>query len=126
MSRRGAPCASIRSSRCDTSEGSRTMADWRDAITERLTGLRLHPTRAAEVVEELAQHLEDRYQELRAAGVRDAEARATALAELDAPGFLADRLEGSERLVDLEPIAPGSNASRAGANIWHDVRYALR
>ena len=59
------------------------MADWRGDIRRRLADARLSPAREAEVVEELSQHLQDRYDELRAAGADDVTARATALAELD-------------------------------------------
>jgi hypothetical protein len=41
------------------------MVDWKHEITQRLAELKLEPTGEAEIVEELAQHLEDRYQELR-------------------------------------------------------------
>ena len=56
------------------------MPDWRYAIGRRLDGLRLPPTREAEVVEELSQHLDDRRSCARAAEDR---ARRDALAELD-------------------------------------------
>ena len=35
------------------------MIDWKKEIRQRLAGLKLKPTREAEIVEELAQHLED-------------------------------------------------------------------
>jgi hypothetical protein len=38
--------------------------DWKDAIRERLASAKLDPVSEADVVEELAQHLDDRYQEL--------------------------------------------------------------
>jgi len=40
------------------------MPDWNEAIRERLRGLNLDGAREAEIVEELAQHLGDRYAEL--------------------------------------------------------------
>ena len=40
------------------------MRDWKEEIRQRLADLRLAPTREAEIVEELAQHIEDRYAEL--------------------------------------------------------------
>jgi len=56
------------------------MSDWRHAIARRLEGLHLPPTREAEVVEELSQHLDDRYRELRSAGASEATARSEAIA----------------------------------------------
>jgi hypothetical protein len=38
-------------------------------VRGRLSGLRLSPTREAEIVEELSQHLDDRYRELIAGGI---------------------------------------------------------
>lgn len=45
------------------------MPDWRTEIRSRLAALRLAPTREIEIVEEMNQHLEERYRELRAEGV---------------------------------------------------------
>jgi hypothetical protein len=39
------------------------MPEWKEEIRDLLAGLKLAPTREAEIVEELAQHLEDRYEE---------------------------------------------------------------
>lgn len=58
------------------------MPDWKQEILSRLASLKLEPAREAEIAEELAQHLEDRYQELAAGGATEDEARRLALAEL--------------------------------------------
>ena len=44
------------------------MIDWKPEIRQRLAELKLAATREAEIVEELAQHFEDRYAELRTGG----------------------------------------------------------
>jgi hypothetical protein len=44
------------------------MPEWRPEILRRLGPLRLSPAREEEITEEIAQHLDDRYQELLAAG----------------------------------------------------------
>ena len=59
------------------------MADWRALVRERLAGVPLDPADEIDIVEELAQHVEDRYRDLRAAGVADAEAHSRSLAEID-------------------------------------------
>ena len=41
------------------------MPEWNDDLRRRLATLRLSPTREAEMIEELSQHLDQRYQELR-------------------------------------------------------------
>ena len=40
------------------------MPDWSHDLRRRLSELRLSPAREAEIVEELSQHLDDRYEEL--------------------------------------------------------------
>ena len=44
------------------------MPEWGPEIRARLSTVRLSPAREAEIVEELSQHLEDRWRELIAAG----------------------------------------------------------
>jgi putative ABC transport system permease protein len=58
------------------------MPDWKDAIRKQLAGLHLAPTREAEIVEELAQHAEDRYRELQSGGATEPEGRRVTLDEL--------------------------------------------
>ena len=57
------------------------MPDWTDEVRARLSSLRLSPTREREIVEELSQHLEDRWRELLSAGASPDEATETTLAE---------------------------------------------
>src|SRR5262245_51031944 len=101
------------------------MPDWKPAIRSRLASLRLAPTRENEIVEELSQHLDDRWRELVAGGLSDEEAAAQALA-----GLRGDRLV--EQLAPLrqahapDPITPGVPSTRAVADLWQDVRYAVR
>jgi len=89
------------------------MSDWRHAIGQRLEGLRLPPTREAEVVEELSQHLDDRYRELRAAGASESTARSEVIAELDGADLVRE-LTGVEARA-VEPLSLGSPTAVAGA-----------
>ena len=50
------------------------MPDWKSLVRERLAPLRLKPTAESDLAEELAQHLEDRYRELRSGGASEEEA----------------------------------------------------
>ena len=104
------------------------MPDWTNEIRERLTVLRLAPTREAEIVEELAQHLDDRYEELLANGLTEVEAFRAALAELSEDHSLLRELRRVERrLVTPEPITSGANwRNKIVANLWQDVRYGAR
>jgi putative ABC transport system permease protein len=101
------------------------MPDWRHAIARRLEGLRLRPTREAEVIEELAQHLEDRYREDLSAGASEERARRDALAELDEANLVRE-LTGIDR-TQSEPLALGGGSrDRLAAGLWQDVRYGAR
>jgi predicted permease len=58
------------------------MPDWKAHIRPRLASLRLSPTRENEIVDELAQHLDDRWRDAMAGGATDDEATRVALAQL--------------------------------------------
>jgi putative ABC transport system permease protein len=79
------------------------MPDWKQEVQSRLRGLRLKPAREAEIVEELSQHLEDRYEEAQRGGATEAEAYQAALLELTESDLLAQELRGVERAVRVEP-----------------------
>ena len=70
------------------------MPDWSGEIRRRLSAVRLPPEREAAIVDELAQHLEDRYQTLLASGQP------------------AD--EAAEVAVAAEPVAPAAAAQETG------------
>jgi putative ABC transport system permease protein len=99
------------------------LPDFRRVIDRRLTPLRLAPTRRAEIVEELTQHLHDRYAELRAAGMSGAEAEHESLAELTR---LARQLAGVEAPVLLDPPVLGAGGRTMLKTVPNDIRYALR
>ncbi len=103
------------------------MPDWKEAIRQQLAGLKLAPTREAEIAEELAQHAEDRYRELQNGGATEAEARRIALEELGGHELLARELRSVERLNVAEPIVVGAgNNGGILASVWQDVRYGFR
>jgi hypothetical protein len=66
------------------------MADWRALVRARLAPLALPPTTELDVIDELAQHLDDCYTHALGAGVTPEEAAARVTAELDSAEFLAD------------------------------------
>lgn len=68
------------------------MPDWRALIRGRLAGSGLDPTTEIDVIEELAQHVEDCYDELRRGGVAEADAEIRSLAELDGHDLLPSLL----------------------------------
>ena len=102
------------------------MSLWRRELIERLASLGLKPELEAEIVEELAQHLDDRVEDLVAQGVEPAAARAAALADLDSPGELARRLE---EIVPHPLNLPTPGAPARGRWVqacWQDVRHSVR
>jgi predicted permease len=98
------------------------MPDFRRVIDRRLARLRLAPTRRAEIVEELSQHLHDRYRELREGGLPAADAERESHAEL---ARLARQLAGVEAPVPLDPPVPGAGGTML-KTVPNDIRYALR
>jgi predicted permease len=103
------------------------MDKWRQEILKRLASLKLAPAREAEIVEEVAQHLEDRYQELLAAGATEEEARCAALEEVNEADILERGLRKVEQVAKDEPLTPGvDRGSNFLASVWQDLRYGLR
>jgi predicted permease len=102
------------------------MPEWESEIRTRLAGLRLAPERELELVEELSAHLEDEYQERRAAGATPEEARRLALAGLQEPGGLAGQLRPLRQARTPEPIPPGAPPRRLLGDLGRDLRYGLR
>jgi predicted permease len=102
------------------------MPDWKSHIRTRLASLSLSPTREAEIVEELSQHLDERYEELRAQGTSDAEARRLALEELRDHETLARYMRPLRQAHVPTPITPGAPARFLPGDLWQDIRYAAR
>lgn len=110
------------------------MPEWKQEIRRRLAGLKLEPTREAEIVEELTQHLDDRYEELLAAGATDDAASREALAELSDSSLLAElsdhelqaQLRRVERRAHPEPVVLGARRRNLMADLWQDLRYGIR
>ena len=108
------------------SPGTRSTGDWVDQLRGRLAELRLTPQREAEIVEELSQHLDDRYEELRANGSSDADARRLAVEELSEAGGLTERMQGLSQARTPAPIVHGQHGGGLLRGVWQDLRYAVR
>ncbi len=94
------------------------MPDWKAEIRKLLAGLRLEPAREAEIAEELAQHLDDFYQESLRDGATEEEARCAALAELKESRRLGAELRRVEHTVRHEPSVWGANAREVHAGTF--------
>jgi putative ABC transport system permease protein len=102
------------------------MPEWIEHLRPRLAALRLSPTREAEIIEELSQHLDQRYEELRAAGASDGEARRLAIDELRGPDALAHQMRTLRQARVPESITPGAPGGRLLDDLGQDLRYAAR
>jgi predicted permease len=102
------------------------MPDWKPLIRARLLSLRLETAREHEIVEELAQHLDDNYRELRAAGTSHEDAMRMAVDEIDDRGLLARELRPLKQASVTPAAVPGAPARRLLPDLWQDVRYAVR
>src|SRR5215813_14850205 len=103
------------------------MPEWKREIRERLAVLKLEPAREAEIVEELSQHLEDRYAESLASGATPEGASRAALAELCDNESLARELSQVERAISQEPVVLGANGRiNMLGGLWQDLRYGAR
>lgn len=99
------------------------MPDWRKQVQRRLAGSALDAATESEVAEELIQHLDDRYSELRGRGVPEAEALRTVLAELDADGSDFGERVAHHRVRRREREVIGAHGL---SGVVGDVRYAVR
>jgi putative ABC transport system permease protein len=102
------------------------MPDFRDDIRQRLAGLKLDPAREAQIVDEMAQHLEDRYEELRRRGQSETAARAATLEELNEMNVLEAELRPERNRAAASEITLGRSRGRWLESVAHDLRYALR
>jgi putative ABC transport system permease protein len=103
------------------------MPDWSQPIRERLQGLKLEGAREAEIVEELSQHLDDRYRELVSGGRSEDKAAAAAIEELETGDFLARELRKTRQPIDGQRAALGAGGpADLFGGIRQDLKVALR
>jgi putative ABC transport system permease protein len=102
------------------------MPDWAQHVRPRLSSLRLSPAREAEIVEELSQHLEDRWQELIASGVSREEATRLTLADFREGNLLARYLAPLRQSQTPPAIAPGAPRGSLWSDLRQDLLYAGR
>ncbi|MFN2508061.1 MAG: ADOP family duplicated permease [Chthoniobacterales bacterium] len=103
------------------------MPDFRHEIRKRLAELRLSPTREAEIVEELSQHLEDQYEQALTAGATEDEAGRAVLRDLHVPDLLGRELRGVERRASQNPLPMGTQKkTNMIGDLGQDLRYGLR
>jgi len=103
------------------------MPEWKQEITQQLAGLNLSATREAEIVEEVSQHIDDRYCELVTGGATEEESRRIALEEISEEKLLAKGLERVEHTAPHKPVVLGAMGKRnILVDLWQDLRNGLR
>src|SRR6202012_5629289 len=109
------------------------MPDWKMELRSRLAHLRIEPARETAIIEELSQHLDDRYEDLLISGIREPEARQKVLEELKDSELLAAALPRAERRYGEYAIPPAPTSSSFGDRLAYllqmlrqDLTYTLR
>ena len=102
------------------------MPDWTEELRRRLSPLRLSPTCEADIVDELSQHLDDRWRELIAGGAWPDEATRLTLAEFRDGNLLARHLAPLRLAHQSASITPGAPARHMLGDLGQDLRYAWR
>ena len=99
--------------------------NFQQMVREKLRDSGLEPTREAEIVDEVSQHLRDRYELHVRNGVAAEEAERMVAAE-----FRQRDLEHELRVTErkwVEPVALGSDKGEGFfTGLWQDIRYAMR
>ena len=100
--------------------------DWHAFVRERLGDITGDASRDTEIVEELAQHMASRVDELRGAGATEDDAASRVIAELIGSTELARAIRRAERQRPAAPVPPAFSATRLLSDLGKDIRYALR
>src|SRR5580698_5320668 len=104
------------------------MPDWKNLVRRRLAALHLAALAESDLAEELAQHLEDRYRDLTAAGTPPNDAYRQVIAELDDGHPLRAGIPTERRgpHPDAVPATAETGLGSFLGSFWRDFRYALR
>ncbi len=98
--------------------------DLQKSVREKLRGCELSPVREAEIVEEVSQHLRDRYESHRSNGATEEEAERRVAAELEERDLARELRRVEQRWND--PVTLGAEGGSFWAGLWQDVRYGAR
>jgi hypothetical protein len=103
------------------------MPDFKSEIRTSLAALNLSPVREEEIVEELSQDLQERFEDALSHGASEEEARQLVLNELTVPESIDKELKGVEQPVRSTDLAIGADKRRNRfAGFWDDIRFGLR
>jgi putative ABC transport system permease protein len=102
------------------------MPEWKQEIQKQLGMAKLEATREAEIVEELAQHMELLYEELLRDGATAEEARRAILEEFSENESLAQEIQQVERAAPPDSIFLETGRKHMISDLWQDIRYGFR
>ena len=102
------------------------MSRWNEHLRPRLAPLRLSPAREAEIIEELSQHLDERFEDLRRAGTGEPEASRLAIEELLESDTLARHMRSLRQAQVPPPVQTGEPRRALFGDLRQDLRYAAR
>ena len=102
------------------------MHDWSELIRSHLASLQIDPAREADIVDEIAQHLDQRYEELRARGVAEDQARRLLTEELREPEALSMQMSRLRQAHSPRPLTPSTGRGVIFDGLWRDLRIAVR
>ena len=103
------------------------MPDFKSEIRQSIAELNLPPEDEAEIVEELYQHLEERFEKALSEGASEEEAKQLVLEELSQPDSLGAELKRVKMPSHDTPLTIGVNRRRQRfAGFWDDIRFGLR
>lgn len=102
------------------------MPDWTEQLRSRLAGLRLDSAREVEIIEELAEHLDQRYQDLRSSGLDHAGATDLVNRELLDDETFAEYMKPLRQANVPPPVTPGRTGGRLLDDLRQDLRLAAR
>ena len=103
------------------------MRNWKTEVRIRLDNLKIPPTRLASIVEEVGQHLEDRYAHLMRNGLTEEHADRIVLQELNETDVLSREVTQLSRTGNREPAVFGAGGRGWGVDAFRqDVRYGIR
>ena len=102
------------------------MPEWKQEIAKRLAGANLRAEREAEIIEELSNHLQDRYDQLQSEGTAHEEACREVLAELDFTD-LRSEVRDTESTASQNFVPAGAAPTGQWfSDFLQDLRYAAR
>ncbi len=103
------------------------MRDWKNIVRTRVAAVHPEATGEADLIDEIAQHLEDSYRELLSGGANEEQSFRQTIAELDDMYPLQAELEIAGREASRDRVPAGdAKPGNFLEDLWRDTRYAVR